>query len=321
MQATWVPLVFSNHRVTFSCYANQARLLTDLVLSVSGETGESEDCKECFQWCTVLVCTDILHSRHWSPRVSGLFAQWKTKQHGPSPGLRAPPRPIDMHSWPGRCKNSLAGPELEMVTECSPQLLGFWVLPDTSPPADGEAWRGARRGAEPRSSGASGWVVHASVPPGALGRAPRASPGLQAAKTVELRWETQLCAPPATRIRVWEPRDTCRSRTKLQTPAPVTLRTPENLGHWWVAGHPREEGRMLAWESVWSSLVRWADKTKEMAPPDCLDPGCVSSKRAQCHVPAASHLPSYGVTFADEYCHCFFDWVFCPKLDMRVIIL
>lgn len=56
----------------------------------------------------------------------------------------APPLgpPIDMHSWPGRCKNSLAGPELEMVTECECglQLLGFWALSDTRQPADGEAW-------------------------------------------------------------------------------------------------------------------------------------------------------------------------------------
>lgn len=43
----------------------------------------------------------------------------------PAPGQPLPPHSIDMHSWPGRCKNRLAVPELEMVTECRLQLLGF----------------------------------------------------------------------------------------------------------------------------------------------------------------------------------------------------
>lgn len=43
----------------------------------------------------------------------------------PAPPWPHPPHSIDMHSWPGRCKNRLAAPELEMVTEGSLQLLGF----------------------------------------------------------------------------------------------------------------------------------------------------------------------------------------------------
>lgn len=51
----------------------------------------------------------------------------KQNNTAPSPALSqlTPPHSIDMHSWPGRCKNRLAEPELEMVTECSLQLLGF----------------------------------------------------------------------------------------------------------------------------------------------------------------------------------------------------
>lgn len=52
----------------------------------------------------------------------------KNKTTPPPPRLPlglTPPHSIDMHSWPGRCKNRLAAPELEMVTEGSLQLLGF----------------------------------------------------------------------------------------------------------------------------------------------------------------------------------------------------
>uniref|UniRef100_A0A8V0XMI9 Ankyrin 2 n=1 Tax=Gallus gallus TaxID=9031 RepID=A0A8V0XMI9_CHICK len=42
-----------------------------------------------------------------------------------------------MHSWPGRCKNRQAVPELEMVTDCCLQLLGFRVLCGTGRRAEG----------------------------------------------------------------------------------------------------------------------------------------------------------------------------------------
>lgn len=50
-----------------------------------------------------------------------------------------PPQPnsIYMHSWPGRCKNRQAVPELEMVTDCCLQLLGFRVLCGTGRRAEG----------------------------------------------------------------------------------------------------------------------------------------------------------------------------------------
>lgn len=67
-----------------------------------------------------------------------------TPPPSPAPPRPRPPHCIDMHSWPGRCKNRLAAPELEMVTEGSLQLLGFnFSLTPGKQPADGEnGWRG-----------------------------------------------------------------------------------------------------------------------------------------------------------------------------------
>lgn len=70
-----------------------------------------------------------------------------------------PPHPntIDMHSWPGRCKNRRAAPELEMVTDCCLQLLGFRVLPATEDGSGKGAWYGwPGSGTE---VGSSSWLI------------------------------------------------------------------------------------------------------------------------------------------------------------------
>lgn len=63
--------------------------------------------------------------------------------------LLPPPHSIDTHSWPCRCKNRWAEPELEMVTTCCLQLLRF--LYDTGQSAKRNLRQREFRGAEQMS--------------------------------------------------------------------------------------------------------------------------------------------------------------------------
>ena len=139
-------LVYDITKVVFTCYVGEVRLAA-LVFCVRRKT-EGENQRHSLSNAGIL-CGDILNSRNLIPCVKQAARMVKNKTTPPPPlpalGL-APPNSIDMHSWPGRCKNRLAAPELEMVTEGGLQLLGFWVLPDTSKPASrwGELVRGVK---------------------------------------------------------------------------------------------------------------------------------------------------------------------------------
>lgn len=131
--------------------------------------------------------------------LSGTLTR-RARQAGCSLGRkRSPPPPhpnaIYMHSWPGRCKNRQAAPELEMVTDCCLQLLGFRVLRDT-----GRLGEGSPAGAEQRDPppGASALAVPGDhwAPSAAQGRS-RLSELAE-----ELIWAMHRFARLAIQIRV-----------------------------------------------------------------------------------------------------------------------
>lgn len=145
-QPLWMPLGLSNYKMTVACYVSGAELTREFLFCTrtrSERRGKKNQriTRNLLRNAKLLLWRELLHSRNFSPCMRQAACMEKNKTIPPPPLLPvclSPPHSIDMHSWPGRCKNRLAVPELEMVTECRLQLLGFWVLSDTSKP--GSRW-------------------------------------------------------------------------------------------------------------------------------------------------------------------------------------
>lgn len=172
-QPLWMPLGLSNYKMSVACYVGGgAELLREeFVFCVRTRTEKGVEKKKSKDYQEFMEeCRTSLMERHFTQREFQSMREADClhgeKQNNttpsPAPRLPLPPHSIDMHSWPGRCKNRLAVPELEMVTECRLQLLGFWVLSDTSKPGSkqmGKTGEGHQVGALRTGAKDHGWSL------------------------------------------------------------------------------------------------------------------------------------------------------------------
>lgn len=138
----WMPRGLSHYKIIVVCYVSGAKSLREFVFCVSTRTQrkkKSKDYQEFIEECKTSHMERRFTQQGLQPMCEAgcLHGEKQNNAARPLPCSRSapPPHSIDMHSWPGRCKNRPAVPELEMVTECGLQLLGFWVLSDTSKPS------------------------------------------------------------------------------------------------------------------------------------------------------------------------------------------
>lgn len=119
----------SNRKIIVVCYVNGAKLLREFAFCVSLQRKKkSKDYQEFIEECKTSHMERHFTQQDLQPMCeAGCLHGEKQNSTAPSPPpcRLHPPHSIDMHSWPGRCKNRLAVPELDMATECSLQLLGF----------------------------------------------------------------------------------------------------------------------------------------------------------------------------------------------------